>query len=242
MPFPLAHPAAVLPLRRFCPRHLNFPALIIGSLCPDVGYFSGPLRLDHFSHRFLAGSFGFCLPVGLLILLVFYLVRSPVVKILPAGYRLVLLPLCQGPIGSAFSIVVSLIIGAWTHLFLDAITHRNGWLVQHLPILNSFAPAVGKHQFRVYDAVYAGCTFSGVLWLAVCYQSWLEKGTGSPAPTMAGAKWGYALLFASSVLFVALASRGAHQSIGIVPAGVIVVLLVIGFVLTTGSPSAKPGA
>ena len=28
MPFTLAHPAAVLPLKRFCPRYLSFPALI----------------------------------------------------------------------------------------------------------------------------------------------------------------------------------------------------------------------
>src|SRR6185503_14629770 len=100
MPFPLAHPAAVLPLRRFCPRYLSFPALIIGSLSPDLGYLSGSFRLDVFSHRFLAGSFGFCLPAGLLLLLAFYLVRSRVVGILPARYRPVLSPLCQRPIGS----------------------------------------------------------------------------------------------------------------------------------------------
>jgi len=33
MPFPLAHPAAVLPLKRFCPQRLSFSALVIGALC-----------------------------------------------------------------------------------------------------------------------------------------------------------------------------------------------------------------
>jgi len=42
-------------------------------------------------------------------------------------------------------------------------------------------------------------------------------------------------LFASSILFVALASRGAYQLIEIVPAGIIAILLVIGFLLATGS-------
>jgi hypothetical protein len=112
MPFPLAQPAAVLPLRRFCPRYLSFPALIIGSLSPDLGYFSGPFRLDGFSHRFLAGSFGFCLPVGLFVLLMFFLVRSRVVGILPSLCRQALSPLCQRPIGSPFAIVVSLLLGA----------------------------------------------------------------------------------------------------------------------------------
>jgi hypothetical protein len=49
MPYPLAHPAAVLPLRRLCPRRLSFPALVVGSLCPDVGY---PLGVSRFSHSF----------------------------------------------------------------------------------------------------------------------------------------------------------------------------------------------
>jgi hypothetical protein len=59
MPFPVAHLAAVLPLRRYCPRYLSFPALVVGSLSPDLGYLFGHLHTDWFSHRFWAGSFGF---------------------------------------------------------------------------------------------------------------------------------------------------------------------------------------
>jgi hypothetical protein len=86
----------------------------------------------------------------------------------------------------------------------------------------------------VCEVLYAGCTFAGVAWLAFCYLRWLEKAAGSPAPTTRGMKWGCALLLASSILFVALASRGTHKLIGIVPAGIIAVLLVIGFLLATG--------
>ena len=95
MPFPLAHPAAVLPLRRFCPRYLSFPALVAGSLSPDFGYVFGSLHVDEFSHRLWAGSFGFCLPVGLLSVWVFYLVRAPLVGVLPGRYRQLFGPLCQ---------------------------------------------------------------------------------------------------------------------------------------------------
>src|SRR6266404_5342332 len=62
MAFPLAHPAAVLPLRRYCPRGFNFAALVVGSLSPDAGYLFGQRNVDEFSHR-VVGSFGFCLPV-----------------------------------------------------------------------------------------------------------------------------------------------------------------------------------
>ena len=40
MPWTFAHPAAILPLRRFCPAPLDFSALVIGSMVPDLGYYS----------------------------------------------------------------------------------------------------------------------------------------------------------------------------------------------------------
>jgi hypothetical protein len=167
MPYPLAHPAAILPFRRYCPRYFSFPALVIGSLTPDIGYCFGQLHVDWFSHRFLAGAFGFCLPVGLLLLLVFYAIRSPVASILPARYRPAFLPLCRHPAGSPLAIVVSLLIGAWTHQFLDSITHRDGWVVEQLPMLQSSLPWVG-HELEFCDLLYAVFTFLGVAWLAVC--------------------------------------------------------------------------
>jgi hypothetical protein len=39
MPFTFAHPAAVLPLRRFCPDRLVWSALVIGTVSPDLEYF-----------------------------------------------------------------------------------------------------------------------------------------------------------------------------------------------------------
>jgi hypothetical protein len=237
MPFPLAHPAGVLPFRRLCPRYLSFSALIIGSLSPDLGYFSGPFRLGDFSHRFLVGSFAFCLPAGLLLFLAFYLVRSRVVGILPAGCRQVLLPLSQQRIGSPLQIVFSLLLGAWTHLLFDSMTHLDGWLVQRFPILQNFAPIVGIYWFRNCDVLYAAFTFTGVLWLAVSYQYWLERTTTSPA---SAASMIYALFLAGSLLAVALASRGPHQLMGFVPAGIIAILLVIVFVLTTGNAFKRP--
>ena len=233
MPFPLAHPAAVLPLRRFCPRYLSFPALIIGSLSADLGYLSGHFRLDGFSHRFLAGSFGFCLPAGLVLLLVFYLVRSRVVGILPAPYRQVLSPLCERPIGSPVAIVVSLLIGAWTHLFLDALTRPDPGLAQYLPVLQNLMPAVGKYRFRVCEVLYAGCTFSGVAWLAYYYLRWLERAAGGQVSTARGVKSGCSLVLAVSILGIAMAGRGGDRSLGLIPLGIFAAGVVLLFLAAT---------
>ncbi len=234
MPYPLAHPAAVLPLRRFCPRYLSFPALIVGSLSPDAGYLFAHARLGTFSHRLLAGGFGFCLPMGLLILWVLFLVRSPLVRILPSRYQPAFWPLCLRPVGSPFVIVVSLLIGAWTHIFLDSITHGNGWLVEHLPVLHSTVSLLGKHEFRVYEVLYAACTFAGVVWLALAYLHWLETAVRAPGPVRPDVKWPCSLLLAVATLFIATVSRGMHRSIEVYPAGIITLLMVIGFFLVTG--------
>jgi hypothetical protein len=241
MPFPLAHPAAVLPLRRYCPRHLNFPALVIGSLSPDLGYAFGNLHLDWLSHYFWAGSFVFCLPAGLLILWGFYFLRLRVAGILPArlnGFKDALLAVCRRPIGPPFAIVVSLLLGAWTHIFLDSITHRDGWLVEHLAFLRTSLPWVKNDRIGVYAVLYAGCTFVGVTWLALCYLGWLESCLGSPALRRPGTNWGLALLLASGTLLLAEAGRRPNEVMGIIPAGISSVLLVVGFVVATGARAA----
>jgi len=63
LPFTLAHPAAVLPLRR---TGLVFSALVVGSMAPDFPYFlsvSDAIRWGHSTR----GVFLFCLPFGLLV-------------------------------------------------------------------------------------------------------------------------------------------------------------------------------
>jgi hypothetical protein len=98
MPFPLAHPAAVLPLKRYCSRWLNFPALVIGSLVPDAAYLSRSDDISSLSHQ-LFGSLVFGLPVGFLMLAVLYALRLPAVDMLPNSGRRLFLTLCRRPIG-----------------------------------------------------------------------------------------------------------------------------------------------
>jgi len=233
MPFPVAHPAAILPLRRYCPRHLSFPALIAGSLSPDFGYLFGHLQLDRFSHRFWAGSFGFCLPVGLVLVLLFYVLRSSAVRILPAPCQEVLLPLCRSPAGPLFPLIVSVLIGAWTHILLDSITHEDGWLVERRAFLRIPLPWVGSRTVGLYAALYAGCTFVGAAWLAIEYLRWLESRLGAPALRSPRTKWISALSFAGGMLLIAEASRSPSQMIGIIPAALLTVLLVAGFAVAT---------
>ena len=93
MPWTLSHPAIVLPLRRFSPQPLDFAALVIGSMTPDIGYYIDRFDLSTFAHT-LPGSFLACLPTGVILLFFYYLFCRPVCYALPSPHRQALLPLC----------------------------------------------------------------------------------------------------------------------------------------------------
>jgi len=262
MPFPLAHPAAVLPLRRFCPQRLDFAALVIGSLIPDSAYGLDTvlnrglhqtgltqqaelLHLADLSHEFIAGALGFDLPVGFLIWLLFYAVRRPMVSCLPERYRVAFLPLCRWPAGFPWMVAASVLIGAWTHLFLDSITHGDGWMVLHLPVLHHVVYWPGHGIWRINDVLYSVFTFCGVAWLALAYVGWLETALGPSSRGMRAAKWACALLSALATLRIAGACRGGNAPLSLPLAGSLTGLLVLAFALIAGAglgKAAAPGA
>ena len=148
MPFPLAHPAAILSLRRYCPQWLSFPALVIGSLSPDAGCLFRRFQLDELSHRW-TGIIGFSLPTSLAALWLLYRFRAPILQCLPAAYGRLFSPACQRPPAALLTLVFSVIIGAASHLLLDSFTHKDGWLVEHAAILQYPVTMVGYRSVRV---------------------------------------------------------------------------------------------
>jgi hypothetical protein len=171
MPFTLAHPAAVLPFRRFCPRFFSFPALVVGSISPDAGYCFGSLHLEDFSHT-LAGSIEFCLPVSLVLIGFFYGLRRPVVENLPERQRKLYEPFCLHPVGPPLTVVFSLLAGIWIHLLLDSFTHKQGWLVENLPLLQTPVFYIGTHVCRIFNLLWYICSFAGIAWLYVAWAQW----------------------------------------------------------------------
>ncbi|HWW02578.1 MAG TPA: DUF4184 family protein [Candidatus Acidoferrum sp.] len=203
MPFPLAHPAAVLPLRRYCPRFFSFPALVVGSLAPDLGYFFGRLHLDGFSHSLL-GSVLLCLPLGILSLVLLYGPGSYAARKLFQPNPPAFLQLPWPPLGAPAVIVISLLVGVWTHLFLDSFTHKGGWLVERLPLLQLSLGFVAGRTVRVCTVLWYACSFVGVGLVFMAFWKWQQKSSPSPTPNSAGANWRGAILVASAVLPIEL--------------------------------------
>jgi Domain of unknown function (DUF4184) len=133
VPYPFAHPAAVLPLAPLMGRLAAPSALVIGSVVPDLWYFV-PLVSREASHS-PAGLFWFCLPLGLAAYALFHLLlKQPLIALLSprlAGFT------CAGmPAVPWYAVVASLLVGVLTHIAWDGLTHSDGhaWL-QHASTL-----------------------------------------------------------------------------------------------------------
>ncbi len=203
MPFPLAHPAAVLPLRRFCPRWLDFPALVIGSVVPDAGYLISPGHLAPFTHRLIAGTFVFCLPVGFLLWLAFDWLRNPIIARLPLSYRVTFPPRRPPGPWQPFRGAFSLLLGTLTHWLLDSSTHWNGCFVRHSAALQRPLVRIGHGYLPAFDALYYLCTFLGTLFLTAAYLNWLSRASQSPLLRSTGVSLGSAILAGAATTVVA---------------------------------------
>ena len=139
MPFTLAHPAAVLPLRRA--RYLSTAPLIIGAMAPDMPYFL-PASFGRFmpdTHEF-EGSYSTCLVLGYVLLVGIFILRRPLTALLSPRARWLCLnalaPLRQHWSAWAFA-GLGIIAGVWSHLLWDSFTHPDGWTVRRVAALSA---------------------------------------------------------------------------------------------------------
>ena len=186
MPLTFTHPLAVLPLRRLCPKWLNFPALVIRSMTPDFVYYLHQFEAARFAHS-IAGSFMLCLSDGLLALGAFYLLRPSLAFGLPQPHRGALLPIaasCPGfDLRFLSGAAVSVLLGAWTHLAWDSLTHADGWVVQQFAILRESILQVGATHLRLYYILQHLSSFVGGALLTFGYVRWLrDQRRLEPAP------------------------------------------------------------
>ena len=139
MPFTPSHVAAALPLLR---TPLLPAALVVGTMAPDIPYYAPLFVHREFSHS-LPGLVTVDLVLGLAgALLWWFVLREPVIDLLPrtVGSRIPALGrTAWRPTGWSWPLtvtvlVLSVLVGAATHLIWDSFTHP-GWLVDHVALL-----------------------------------------------------------------------------------------------------------
>lgn len=180
MPFTLSHPAASIPLIRW---GLVPSALIIGSMSPDFLYFITISGTAPFGHT-LPGVFLFSLPAGLAVLWVFHtFLKLPALSLLPIAHQERLILVSNGftfrPLSRFILIILSLLLGAFTHILWDSFTHFDGYAVGLLPFLN-LSMAVGNLSVKVYNVLQYVSTIIGAYLLYLWYARWFKQAPKHP--------------------------------------------------------------
>ena len=233
MPFTFAHPAAILPLRRS--RFLQTVPLIIGSLVPDVPYFM-PTRLGRMlpdTHT-LYGSFAICLPLGMVLLVLTLLLREPLTVLLGARVRHICMrsverfnerPL-RWPIA-----LLSILIGSWTHIAWDSVTHQTGWTVARVAALSAPVSIFGWDTETSHLLQYVSSVF-GLAVLAFWFHSMVVRVPAAVAqdPTRFRVRWlVLALIVVAALLIGVSRAIAVWSSVGYYRLGYLLLTRTIGW-------------
>jgi hypothetical protein len=136
MPFTFCHPAAVLLFNYLPKKWISLTGLIAGSIIPDFEYFIRMQKLSLYSHSF-AGLLLFNLPAGVLLTFIYHgIVHQTLIEYLPGRLR------CRATRYAGFDwneqfkskwlvILISILIGAITHLLWDGFTLEAVTFINH---------------------------------------------------------------------------------------------------------------
>jgi len=216
MPVTFAHPAAILPLAR---RGLVLSALVVGSMAPDFPYYIQMSAKNQYGHTF-SGIFLLCVPSGLAVLWVFHCVlKYPLLALLPEDHRQCLLPVAAnfrfGPVRQFALILLSLALGAATHIVWDAFTHQNGWVVRHLPALSAPVFPFAPERLRVYKLLQYLSSVLGTLLLVAAYLRWYRDAPRAaaslPVTLSTVNRWRVLLLLCLTPVVAALGNALIHR-------------------------------
>jgi Domain of unknown function (DUF4184) len=199
MPFTLAHPAAVLPLRGL--RYLRSAPLILGAMIPDLPYYVPTdlgRRLIPETHTF-AGSLSIDLVLGYASLVAVFVLRAPLTALLPARARWLCLN-ALAPFGRsrewAFA-ALAIIAGVWTHLLWDSFTHSEGWVVRRVEALS--APVtIGPYTTELCHVLQYVSSVLGLVVMAVWYARLPTPRPSAAAPGAARSAVGPVLLLVAA--------------------------------------------
>lgn len=167
MPFTFAHPAIVLPLKRF--KFLSLTALIIGSVVPDFEYFFR-LQVSSFHSHNIWGMFYFDLPIVVLLTFLFHrVVRIPFLRNAP---RIIFQRVPSELMNPQFkttnwwsvSFLCSALIGIFSHLLWDAFTHQHGFAV-HFLNYESVTLSWGENQILLFKVFQHISTIIGLFFI-----------------------------------------------------------------------------
>lgn len=178
MPWTVSHAAAVLPLRRLGPLRLDLPALVVGSMAPDAPFYVGLPGLSLAAHA-PAGSVLVAWPLGLGLLALLAAIRRPLCHLLPQPHRDVVGARFAGPLHwrpvTGIRCGVSMLIGIWTHLLCDLLTHAPPAGIAWLRWLGAPVATIDGMPLLAHTVLQVTSSALGAGVLLLAYRRWLRQ-------------------------------------------------------------------
>lgn len=180
MPFTFSHPAIILPLTTTKRLGLSATGLIIGSITPDFEYFIRMKVQSDYSHS-LGGLFWFDLPLGIILCFIYQgIVRNSFIDNSPDFIQKRINKFMSFNWTKYFSlnwfiVCVSILIGAFSHLLWDSVTHETGYFVERSSLLNSAVQLNGL-TVPMYKIIQHLSSLTGGLIIAMTF-SMIERST-----------------------------------------------------------------
>ena len=142
MPFTFAHPTAIFPAKYLPKRLYSLTGLVVGSIIPDFEYFIRMNVGSWYSHSPL-GLFWFDLPLGIIVTFIFHsIVRNKLIENFPDWLyvrfaRFKLFNWIEAFKRNWPIIIISILVGAASHILWDDFTHSERYFVRHILFLRN---------------------------------------------------------------------------------------------------------
>lgn len=167
MPFTFSHPAIILPFLYIPNARKWFSAtgLIIGSIIPDFEYFLRMKIQSNYSHT-LIGLCWFDIPLACIITFVFHnFIRNTLIDYSPKFLQSRVIAFKQFDWNEHFKkkyfvVIISILLGASSHLFWDSFTHHDAYFVNKISLLRG-SINIFEMQLPVLKILQHGSTFLG---------------------------------------------------------------------------------
>lgn len=207
MPFTFSHPAAIVPLDYIFKRRLSLTALVIGSMIPDFEYFIRMRVSSIYSHTW-PGLFWYNLPLAIAALIVYsLLIKDKLITHLPSGInrRFSAYQNCRPRYDLLYFIiaVVSILIGAASHILWDSFTHPAGYFVKHHHILKHKL-VIANHSVAFYNMLQHISSAVGALILIYAIYKMPKGGLTKTNSVRTAKYWGGIIVVALIVVAIRL--------------------------------------
>jgi hypothetical protein len=126
---------------------------------------------------------------------------------------------------------MSLIIGIWTHVLWDSFTHGDGWIVGHLPILQTPLFIFAGRTARVCHVLWYISSFAGVGWLFVEVENWKWSNAPGRKRIPVRSLIRSAILLSVLVVPVSLVRHLVRDTTGFILTAVLCTVLVVAFAI-----------